>query len=584
MKKFYVMLSMMLALGTSTFAIPVQKGIKKVLTLADGSQVMAEMRGDEFLSWWEGEDGKAYVENGSSDVYHTVDLEALKPAAEARRAKIDEARASRLARVRKNVGKGSGEMRADLGGSHIQYTGKKKGLIILAQFPDKQFKDTHTLSYYKDVANKPGFTNGEGYVGSVRDYFYDQSNGQFELDFDVLGPVMAKNSYAYYGKDGSQVDINVGELIKECCDAVSDQVNFSDYDWDGDGTADQVFVLYAGLGQAAGGDATTIWPHEYVLRQTSVGVLSYPTGKVDTYACAQELSRRPLSSGGFGKTDYASGIGTICHEFSHCLGFADMYDTNGQKNYAMSYWDIMDSGAYNGNSFIPCNYTGFERIYAGWTEPIVLDEPATVKSMKSMSDFGRPFIMYNDRNKDEAYIFDNRQKTGWDRRLYGEGLLITHLDYNAYYWRANSVNTISSHQRCTIFHADNSAGVSLLQDFAGDPYPYEYGGEIMNDELTDDSEPAASLFNRNSDNTYYMGKPVTQIRRNGDGTISFLVMDGDDDNVLDNSPVVDAISSVSANVNASDSRIFSIDGRYLGSDASKLGKDLYIIGGKKVVK
>ena len=106
----------------------------------------------------------------------------------------------------------------------------------------------------------------------------------------------------------------------------------------------------------------------------------------------------------------------------------------------------------------------------------------------------------------------------------------------------------------------------------------------MNDELTDDSEPAASLFNRNSDNTYYMGKPVTQIRRNGDGTISFLVMDGDDDNVLDNSPVVDAISSVSANVNASDSRIFSIDGRYLGSDASKLGKGLYIIGGKKVVK
>lgn len=581
MKKLYVMLSMMLALSTAANAVPVQRGIKKVLTLADGTKVMAEMRGDEYLSWWEADNGQTFVEEG--DTYKAVDLAPRLLAAQELRARRNSERAARMARVKSAFNNGNGEMRALMGGEHVTYTGKKKGLIILVEFPDKKFKDNHDLEYYKNVANTPGFTNSEGYVGSVRDYFYDQSNGQFELDFDVLGPVEAAKSYTYYGGNSPRTDYHIGELIKEACDGVADQVNFSDYDWDGDGTADQVFVLYAGLGEAAGGDKNTIWPHESSMSYQG-GALTYPTGKVNTYACSCELQRY-LTADGYDTTDHAAGIGTICHEFSHCLGFPDFYDTNGQKLYGMGFWDLMATGSYLGNSFRPCNYTGFERIYAGWTEPIVLEDPATVESMKSASDNGRPFIIYNDGHTDEAYILENRQKTGWDKSLYGNGLIITHLDYNATYWAGNRVNyTGLDHQRCTIFHADRSDLQTTAEELQGDPYPFVKGGKVQNDELTDDSYPAATLYNRNSDRTYYMGKPLTAITRNADGTIAFQFMGGDADNILDNSATATAISSVNVGSKAQDNRIFSIDGRYLGTDIAKLGKGIYVVGGKKIVK
>ena len=300
---------------------------------------------------------------------------------------------------------------------------RRRGIIILVQFPNQKFEEGHDNAYYKMVANEKGLTHKDGYVGSVSDYFLSQSNGKFELDFDIAGPYTLSHTSSYYGKnDGANIDVKVGYMIQEGCDAaVADGFNFNDYDWDGDGYADQVFVLYAGLGEASGGDAKTVWPHEYQIRYTCVGkVLNYTTegkGKVDTYACANEMERVINEyTGQYTNETKLAGIGTICHEFSHCLGFADMYDTSNGGNYGMGFFDVMSSGSYNGGGFVPCNYTAYERIYAGWTEPIVLeDHPASVKAMKSTQDYGRPFIIYNDKHKDEFYTLENREKKGVGR-------------------------------------------------------------------------------------------------------------------------------------------------------------------------
>lgn len=582
MKKLYLMLSMLFAFGAAANAVPAKK-LQKVITLTNGTQVSVELRGDEYLSWWEGTDGTAYRATADDAVFEAFDLEAQKPAAAARRARTEQGRVARLARV-KNSLKGADDKMRGLGGDHITYKGVKKGLVVLVDFKNKKFADGHDLEYYKNVINGKDFSDEEeGYVGSVRDYFLAQSNGQFELDFDVVGPVTMSKNYGYYGNDGAyQKDEKVYEMIKEACDGIQDKVNLKDYDWDGDGEADQVFFLYAGLGQASGGSAGTIWPHESELRYWPCGVLSYSTGKINTYACANELQPETQGSSRY----ISAGIGTICHEFSHCLGFADMYDTTGGGGYGMSVFDVMDQGSYNGNGFVPCNYTAFERIYAGWVEPIELIDPATVKDMKSVSDYGRPFIMYNYKNTNEYFLLENRQNTGWDKGLYGSnGLLIVHVNYVPSRWANNSVNSSAEKiQCCTVVNADGSRE-NTQYSLQGDLYPYEVKGVTMNDEFTDESEPAAKLYTKNSDNSYALGIPITNIKRSK-GSVSFLVCGGDDKNVIDNTfnGVVDGINGVTVANKAADNRIYSIDGRYLGTDASALGKGIYVVGGKKVVK
>lgn len=582
MKKLYLMLSMLFAFGAAANAVPAKK-LQKVITLTNGTQVSVELRGDEYLSWWEGTDGTAYRATADENVFEAFDLEAQKPAAAARRARAEQGRVARLARV-KNSLKGADDKMRGLGGDHITYKGVKKGLVVLVDFKNKKFADGHDLEYYKNVINGKDFSDEEeGYVGSVRDYFLAQSNGQFELDFDVVGPVTMSKNYGYYGNDGAyQKDEKVYEMIKEACDGIQDKVNLKDYDWDGDGEADQVFFLYAGLGQASGGSAGTVWPHESELRYWPCGVLSYSTGKINTYACANELQPETQGSSRY----ISAGIGTICHEFSHCLGFADMYDTTGGGGYGMSVFDVMDQGSYNGNGFVPCNYTAFERIYAGWVEAIELIDPATVKDMKSVSDYGRPFIMYNYKNTNEYFLMENRQNTGWDKGLYGSnGLLIVHVNYVPSRWANNSVNSSAEKiQCCTVVNADGSRE-NTQYSLQGDLYPYEVKGVTMNDEFTDESEPAAKLYTKNSDNSYALGIPITNIKRSK-GSISFLVCGGDANNVIDNTfnGVVDGINGVTVAKKATDNRIYSIDGRYLGTDASALGKGIYVVGGKKIVK
>ena len=584
-------LSLCLAfLATASWAAPAKKGLTRVIRLTDGTELTVELKGDEFLHYYQAADGKCYTDNGNG-TFVPFDLETGKANAMAKRAAMQQTSQKMKAKPLRSMQQNAGPNKAF--GDGTGYYGKKKGLIILVEFPNKKFKSGHDNEFYTKLANKENYVEGV-FKGSVRDYYYAQSNGQFELTFDVIGPITAPENYNYYGQNNaSNSDSHVGTLVAWACKEVKDKVDFHDYDWDGDGYADQVFVLYAGLGEASGGDAKTVWPHEYQIRYTCVGkVLNYTAegkGKVDTYACANEMERVINEyTGQYTSDQKLAGIGTICHEFSHCLGFADMYDTTANGgNYGMGFFDVMASGSYNGGGFIPCNYNAYERIYAGWTEPIVLKDPASVEKMMSTEDYGRPFIIYNDKHPEEFFTLENREKKGWDAALYGSGMMITHVDYDQSVWGVNQVNaSASDHQRCTIFHADNDDNGQDLGSIQNDLYPYMVSGAVMNDELTDDSRPAAKLYNKNDDGTKYMGKPVTAIRKNADGTMSFDFMGGSEENILDNTTKKEetAIKDIKADTRKADNRVYSIDGRYLGDDINALGKGLYIVGGKKELK
>ena len=425
----------LLVLGLScAHAVPAKKGVKRTIKLADGTSVVAELKGDEFASYWQADDGKCYVQDIDSRTFKITDKAQVVNRGLAKRQKANDERIKRFSK--------RGPKR-EITGAFSHFTGTKKGLIILVNFKDVKFGRTHTRAMFDNIANKKGFTNSLGFKGSVKDYFLAQSNGQFELDFDVVGPYTLSQNMAYYGahsKDGLQ-DVKPGHMVLEACQMADKDVNYKDYDWDGDGEVDQVFVIYAGFGEADGGSEDTIWPHESMLSASTVGK-RYETKdgvNVNTYACGNENTYDMLGR------SRINGIGTICHEFSHCLGYPDLYDTKNSGNFGMGSFDLMCSGSYNGESFCPPNYSAYEKWFAGWITPTVLDKPASVKGMQAQDvKYGQAFVVYNDNNKNEYYLIENRQQNVgiWDKQLPASGMMITHVDYDENIWKRNNVNTI----------------------------------------------------------------------------------------------------------------------------------------------
>lgn len=517
MKRLFLSISFVLT-ALAVAAIPAKHGLWQTLTLADGTEVRAQLVGDEHLHFWQAEDGRRYVINDDGTA-RTADTDQMRARARARRS--SNTAASRMRAPRKvSIGE------------RTNYTGKKKGIVILMQFTDMKFKAANNREKYYDILNKENYSEGS-FRGSVADYFKAQSNGLFELQFDVVGPYTAKNKYSYYGANDSEGnDMRPDELIVEAVKAADSEVNFSDYDWDGDGEADQVFVVYAGKGEATSGQENTIWPHMYWLAYTNRTVTLDGT-KIDTYACSNELT-----SGGS-----IDGIGCFCHEFSHCLGYPDFYDVTYQGWFGMGQLDLMDQGSYNGNSFCPAGYTAYEKWMAGWLEPTVLaDEDVNVDNLLATSENGKAYIMYNDAHEDEFYIIENRQKTNWDSNLPAKGLMITHVDFDKEIWEQNTPNSkvtqadvlssygdltkANNHQRCTIFHADNdddskywdSYGLYFTkQTLSTDLYPYR-----SNDSLTATSSPAAKLYNKNKLGKTVMQGAILNIKQNSDKTMSFF--------------------------------------------------------------
>lgn len=497
MKKIIFLCMALLSL-TSAWALPAKKGVVKELTLQDGTRLQATLKGDEHLHFWQDADGNAYKITDKGYAERITDMSAMVQKAQQRRAKVN---AARLAKIKRH----------NAFGRPTTYTGKKKGLVILVQYQDVTFKAAHTRDYVETFVNTPNFTE-KPFKGSVHDYFFEQSRGLFDLSFDVVGPITLPQKRAYYGaNDGARA----AEMVKPACEKVNEimpDINFKDYDWDGDGEVDQVFLLYAGFGAHEVEGIDAVWPHEYNLE--SDNYYTHNTGRflvdgvyVNTYACSSELQNKTAPQ--------ITGIGAICHEFTHCLGLPDAYDTSeGNSNYGMAEWCLMDQGSYNGNSYCPSGYTGYERWFCGWLKPVELkDDPVDVKQMKSLTQGGDAYIIYNPDFRDEYYILENRQPFGFDRALPNYGLLVTHIDYDYEIWYNNVVNVEARHQRFTVVPADNSSSV---YDMDGDVFPANGVSELSNQTL-----PATTLFNPTADNRKMLDIAITEITQNDDSSIAF---------------------------------------------------------------
>lgn len=498
----------------AAMAVPSKRGTSRTVTLEDGTTVKVTLVGDEYMHRWQDAQGNTYVPAATEGLFRLADNTTL--AELTARAGIRKAKADSRRRARQNVNKAA-----------TIFKGKKKGLVILVEYTDVKFTSSDPQSLFNDIANKENYVSGN-YQGSVKDYFIAQSRGTFELDFDVMGPVALSNKMSYYGANDSYGnDMRPEMMVVEGCKAIDSQVNFADYDWDGDGEVDQVYVIYAGYGEAdTYNRENTVWPHEWALSGSSItSPLKLDGVTIDTYACSSELN-------GSGVT---AGIGTMCHEFSHCMGLPDMYDTNYDGNFGMGPWDIMDYGSYNDDGYLPSGYSSYERMISGWLTPVELrrGDKLSVTGMKALEENGEAYMLVNSGNDDEYYLVENRQQVGWDAALPASGLLVLHVDYDENIWNYNLVNSTgydsysrinNTHQRLTILHADDdddskyySSSTSSYSKvtYTGDPYPY-----LGNDSITASSVPAATLYTANADGKKYIDVAIRNIKVDADGAAS----------------------------------------------------------------
>ena len=486
----------LLLLAVTASAVPAKPGLTRQLTLSNGTTVTATLVGDEFGHFWKGVDGKSYQAVSGTEIYQEVNAKEIIEKAKQQRAQANSRRAQRLAN--RTIG------------NFKNLDGDKKSIIILVNFQDVKFDDSHDNAVFQRIANEENF-NEAPFKGSLRDYFKAQSEGKFRLTFDVVGPVTVSENQAHYGKNDAQGnDEHPGQMVCEAVDlAEALGVDFSKYDWDGDNEVEQVYVIYAGKGEADGGAANTIWPHQWDLYSAKIngdgdGIKNYDGKKIKTYACGPELNGE----------DALCGIGTTCHEFTHCLGFPDFYDTDYSGGQGMGDWDLMCSGSYNGDGYQPAGYTSYERWAAGWKTPTELKTTQSISNMKALQDEGSDtYIIYNKAYNNEYYLLENRQKVGWDAALPGAGLLILHVDYDKTVWENNQPNDDPAHQRLTWVPANNN-----YYNQKGGPYPY---GE--NNALGRNTTPAATLYNRNEDNSFYLDCSIKNITQNSDlgRTVSF---------------------------------------------------------------
>ena len=319
---------------------------------------------------------------------------------------------------------------------------KFKGLVVLVQFNDKEFSRPDIKDIVTDMVNKKDYTGFDGMemTGSVRDYFSDNSDGKFQPQFDVVGP---------YTLDFSQYDCNIDgdsllKMLVAAVDSADVDVDFKNYDGDGDKIVDLVYFLIAGNGaNYDGNDENLWWPHRAVVwsgddRNPYIykdGVLLWD------YASSTELCGYLQNPA----TVHLDGIGTICHEFSHVLGLPDFYDTNYEEDgqsITPGEWSLMDGGCYLNESVTPAGYTLYERYSVGFTdepEKIEGEGAYTLNPLHSSHTGWR----IDSQVSNEFFLLENRQNGDfkWDAYLPGHGMLVYRVDLsNRKVWNNNTVN------------------------------------------------------------------------------------------------------------------------------------------------
>ena len=592
-----LMLCSLTTWAAKAVSIPVQ------VRQADGSVITVILRGDEHINWYTTLDGVLLVQGADNNYYigkveKSGNLIATKQLAhealtrsQAERnliAKQDKekffAYVNKIAEESENAYDNSPLTRGPIidsgygGVPYFPHTGSPKALVILAEFQDTTFTIQDTKRIFTNYLTNEGHFSDTRYGQNlnnkgVRGYFKDCSYGQFTPEFDVVGPIKLPKEQTYYGEG----DDNIEALIEDACSAIDSIVDFADYDANNDGMVDLVYVIYAGhSANYSGNKETDIWPKSGTVNISN----TYDGKRIRRYGVSNELAGKENKKK---EKEKINGIGLFCHEFSHTLGLPDIYaidkKAKNQNDQGMEFWDLMDGGTEVRGGRVPASYLAWEREVMGWIKIDELKNDSSIENLKSIDNGGKAYKIVNPNDSNEYIVLQSIQKgpwyQGWRDGTYGKGLLAYRISYPS-----NKVNVFDFPNNVKgkprvipipadgkILAADSAKGsiTTYTQQLNGDLYPYNdinkideftmYDGTILKWSISEITEKDGA----NEDDRY----------------VSFKFKNNDPTGIQPPSIIERIIS---------DNRIYTLDGRYVGTDASILPHGIYIQNNKKFVK
>ncbi len=489
--------------------------------------------------------------------------------------------------------------------NYVKHTGSITIPVVLVNFSDVKFTINNPKQAFEQFfngdkydANQTDYGNGNTFShGSVALYFKDMSDSTFLPKFKVYGPVTVDHPETYYGgkNENNNDDENPQQLVKDALALIKDSVSsedFASFSADGGSTIESVYILYAGIDQNDNGPATAVWANTFRTGGATLG------GKeVRWYTMSGELSpfkmdeSGKIKSDGSGTIPVIAGIGVACHEFTHALGLPDIYPTSNSArvdNQEMEYWDLMDGGEYSGNGFFPTAYTAFEKKQMGWPVTIEgLTGNASITMTTSTEKGGTAYKIVNPNNSLEYFMLECIQRRGWNKYQYGNGLLVYHVNLpNNTIDLGTHLNNTPGFPGMAVVPADGACLSSYIKanktnysnSMRGDLYPGmgNMNPDTLNVSVLSDANPQPNFCWYNSAKTTKQptNKALTNITYNTyTGVVTF-------DYVSD---VASGILPVWNN-ETGDRKIYSVDGRYLGTDLNALPHGVYIVGGRKILK
>lgn len=572
---------------------------------ADGSTLMVVLHGDESYSWYTTLDGVMLSHVNQSFFISSINKQGLlqptrQLAHEAQQRSTAEqqlvkAQAPLKPLFLKEALHRLSKARATVTSKYFPHKGTPTALVILAQFTDTVFHMADPKASFEQFLN--GGTPSDLGCGearnysSVKQYFSDMSNGQFVPNFKVVGPVTLPNPLKYYGADnGESRDINYTQFVTDACAEAAKITNFDDpaLDSDNDGTIDLVSIIYAGFGQNNGAMNDALWA-----KMSFRNVGEFNGKNVNLNMIVHELNANekllktvnPASTSSFSVPQIA-GVGVFCHEFSHTLGLPDLYATIASanlNNQCMEYWSLMDGGEYVHNSYHPTAYTAWEREVMGWQTPQLLNTDGTY-TLKTYANGGEAYKLQNSASDTDYLLFENIQKQGWNQYLSGHGLLVYHINANPASLSAmRPLNNVAGQPGVTVVPADG-----LLLNFAtltsgtSNEKLFIYRRAMAGDPFPGTSNVHTLMASQNLPNYLWRTEPSTidagllDIDEDTEaGTVSFRFCNN----------VATGIGGVEAPaMQEQNAPIYTLDGRFVGTQLAPLPKGIYLVNGKKKVK
>ena len=215
---------------------------------------------------------------------------------------------------------------ATVGAGHV--------LALRVSFPDYSFADDDTLEALDALFNG-GDRSGFPYE-SLHAYYGRASYGKLDISGTAVD-YQAKHERSYY-----QGDINT--LFVEALDALDETLDLSQFDANGDGYLDCVYIHFAGPDSGWG---STWWSQEWTVQQ-----------QASPEVCERSWDGKRLWNACLLAENSAEGTAasTLIHETGHVLGLPDLYSyrrssADSVERSGCLTFDLMDNNTGDTNAF-----------------------------------------------------------------------------------------------------------------------------------------------------------------------------------------------------------------------------------------